>query len=204
MTLFALFALAVALAMDAFAVAVATGIRLGTVTPRQTFRLAFHFGLFQFFMPVLGWFLGLTVRGFIERWDHWVAFALLGFIGFNMIRESFAHEDGDEQEGRHAADALTHPSDPTRGFSLIMLSVATSIDALAVGLSFALLKVSVWFPSAVIGVVCAALTTAGQYLGKTLSRAEALGKRAELIGGLVLIAIGLKILHEHGVFAAWF
>ena len=202
MTLFAIFALAVALAMDAFAVAVATGIRLGAATGRQTFRLAFHFGLFQFFMPVLGWFLGLTVRGFIEQWDHWVAFALLGFIGVNMIRESFGQErDADDGGSRQAADALAHPSDPTRGFSLIMLSVATSIDALAVGLSFALLNMSVWFPSAVIGVVCAVLTTAGLYLGKTLSRAEALGKRAELIGGLVLLVIGLKILHEHGVFA---
>lgn len=202
MTLFAIFALAVALAMDAFAVAVATGIRLGAATGRQTFRLAFHFGLFQFFMPVLGWFLGLTVRGFIEQWDHWVAFALLGFIGVNMIRESFGQERGTaDGDSRQAADALAHPSDPTRGFSLIMLSVATSIDALAVGLSFALLNMSVWFPSAVIGVVCAVLTTAGLYLGKTLSRAEALGKRAELIGGLVLLVIGLKILHEHGAFA---
>lgn len=201
MTWTAVFALAVALAMDAFAVAVATGIRLRVVTRRQTFRLAFHFGLFQFLMPLLGWFLGLTVRDFIEHWDHWVAFVLLALIGVNMLRESLAapaHSDtGDE--ARHAAAAL---ADPTRGFSLLMLSVATSIDALAVGLSFSLLNMSVWLPSALIGVVCAAFTMTGLHLGKTLSRAELLGRRAELAGGLALLLIGLKILYEHGVFGA--
>ena len=202
MTLLSLFALALALAMDAFAVAVATGIRLGVVTGRQVFRLAFHFGLFQFLMPLAGWFLVLTVRGFIERWDHWVAFALLAFIGVNMLREAASRRDGAEEEQRHAADALAHPADPTRGFSLLMLSVATSIDALAVGLSFSLLNMSVWFPAAVIGVVCCVLTALGLWLGKTLSRAEILGRRAELAGGLVLLAIGFKILYEHGVFGA--
>ena len=192
MTLLSLFALALALAMDAFAVAVATGIRLGVVTGRQVFRLAFHFGLFQFLMPLAGWFLGLTVRGFIERWDHWVAFALLAFIGVNMLREAASRRDGAEEEQRHAADALAHPADPTRGFSLLMLSVATSIDALAVGLSFSLLNMSVWFPAAVIGVVCCVLTALGLWLGKTLSRAEILGRhrfqnsvRARRIRGLI-------------------
>ena len=102
MILLSLFALALALAMDAFAVAVATGIRLGVVTGRQVFRPAFHFGLFQFLMPLAGWFLGLTVRGFIERWDHWVAFALLAFIGVNMLREAASRRDGAEEEQRHA------------------------------------------------------------------------------------------------------
>lgn len=200
MTLFSLFVLAVALAMDAFAVALATGIRLGTVTRRQAVRLSFHFGLFQFLMPLAGWFLGLTVRGFIERWDHWVAFALLAFIGVNMLREGLSRDD-EAGGGQHrAADALAHPADPTRGVSLIMLSVATSIDALAVGLSFSLLNMSAWFPAAVIGVVCCVLTALGLWLGKTLSRAEALGRRAELAGGLVLLGIGLRILYEHGVF----
>ena len=199
MTLLSLFALALALAMDAFAVAVATGIRLGVVTGRQVFRLAFHFGLFQFLMPLAGWFLGLTVRGFIERWDHWVAFALLAFIGVNMLREAASRRDGAEEEQRHAADALAHPADPTRGFSLLMLSVATSIDALAVGLSFSLLNINVWGPSTLIGVVCAVITALGLLAGKGLAHADIFGRRAELVGGCVLIGIGLKILYEHGV-----
>lgn len=196
MTLAALFALAVALAMDAFAVAVAVGVQLGKATKIQTFRLAFAFGLFQFLMPVAGWFLGLTVRGIIERWDHWAAFGLLAFIGLNMARESFAPDDD-----KNSAKEKT--SDPTTGFSLLLLSVATSIDALAVGLSFALLNMPVWFPSTVIGLTCAAITALGLFLGTTLARARAFGKYAELAGGLVLLAIGFKILYEHGVFGGF-
>ena len=199
MTLYAVFALAVALSMDAMAVSVATGIRLGTVDHRQTFRLSFHFGLFQFLMPVLGWFLGLTVRDFIERWDHWVAFALLAFVGVNMLRESFSSEQS-EKKDHSDSPATSNHNDPTRGLSLLMLSVATSIDALAVGLSFALLKMPVWLPAAIIGAVCALLSATGLFLGKTLSHADMLGKRAELLGGIVLLGIGLKILYEHGVF----
>ncbi len=199
MTLLSLFALALALAMDAFTVAVATGIRLGSVTGPQAFRLAFHFGLFQFLMPLAGWLLGLTVRGFIEQWDHWVAFALLAFIGVNMLREAASRQDGAAEGHRHSV-APTHLADPTRGFSLLMLSVATSIDALAVGLSFSLLNMPVWFPAAVIGGVCCILTVLGLWLGQVLSHAEILGHRAELAGGVVLLAIGFKILYEHGVF----
>lgn len=222
MTFFAILALAVALAMDAFAVAVATGVRLGTVTRGQTFRLAFAFGLFQFLMPAAGWFMGLTVRDLIEAWDHWVAFALLAFVGLNMIREFLAERKegpaggtpacptdpdaplppGTAGESCRAAAALSRPADPTRGFPLLMLSVATSIDALAVGLSFAMLRMSVWYPAAVIGVVCFLITAAGVFLGKSLARAEALSRNAELAGGLVLLAIGVKILWEHGVFGA--
>jgi putative Mn2+ efflux pump MntP len=178
--------IAVALAMDAFAVAVATGVALKAVSPRQTFRLAWHFGLFQALMPILGWFLGLTVRQYIEAYDHWIAFALLGYIGINMIREAF-----DEDGGRQG--------DPTRGMTLVVLSVATSIDALAVGLSLSMLGVSVWWPALVIGVVAAAFTTAGLHLGKTVARAERISRYSELVGGTVLICIGLKILWEHGV-----
>jgi putative Mn2+ efflux pump MntP len=194
MTLAAVFALAVALAVDAFAVAVALAVHAGAVTRGQAFRLSFSFGLFQFLMPVIGWFLGLTVRGLIERWDHWAAFGLLALIGLNMARESFAPEKGE--------DAGNSPrGDPTRGLSLLLLSVATSIDALAVGLSFALLQTSVWFPAAVIGVVCCAVTLLGLFMGRPLARAALFGKRAGLIGGLTLLGIGVKILHEHGVFA---
>lgn len=195
MTLLSLFALALALAMDAFAVAVAAGIRLGSVTGRQVFRLCFHFGLFQALMPVAGWFLGLSVRDFIEDWDHWAAFALLAFISVNMLREAVSHKEKETGENGPSAD-------PTRGLSLLVLSVATSIDALAVGLSFSLLNIPVWFPAVVIGVVCCALSAVGLRLGTILSRAAVLGRRAELAGGLTLLAIGLKILCDHGVFGA--
>lgn len=180
-----LFIIAVALAMDAFAVAVATGVALRTVSPRQTFRLAWHFGLFQALMPILGWSLGLTVRDHIEAYDHWIAFGLLTYIGVKMIREAFE----EEKQGR---------GDPTRGFSLVMLSVATSIDALAVGLSLSMLGVSVWWPALVIGLVALAFTAAGLHLGKTVARAERIGTCSELAGGAILIAIGLNILREHG------
>lgn len=183
--------LAVALAMDAFAVAVGAGCLLRTPTVGHGVRLAAAFGLFQFFMPVLGWSLGLTVRPFIESWDHWIAFGLLAWIGGGMIRESL-------QSPRTAA---CPGQDPTRGKNLLLLAVATSIDALAVGLSFSLLHVPVWGAAALIGIVCAVLTGAGFTLGICLARAARLGAWAELVGGIVLVLIGLKILAEHGVFA---
>ena len=144
-----LLALAVALAMDAFAVAVATGATLREVSGRQTFRLAYHFGLFQALMPVLGWAAGRTFSKSIEAFDHWAAFGLLAFIGGKMIWESFRPEG--TREGR----------DPTRGATLVLLSLATSMDALAVGLSLSLLGVSILWPACVIGAVCAAFTAGG-------------------------------------------
>lgn len=184
-------AIAVALAMDAFAVAIATGVQLKEVSHRQTFRLAFHFGLFQALMPLAGWALGLTVRSYIEDWDHWIAFSLLAFIGVRMLQEALSGDDDEAEADR---------CDPTRGLSLIMLSVATSIDALAVGLSMSLLGLSIWVPAAVIGVVCLLFTGAGLHLGRLLAHASRLGHKAEILGGLVLIGIGVRILHEHGVF----
>lgn len=181
-----LITIAIALAMDAFAVAIATGVALKAVSKRQTFRLAWHFGLFQALMPIIGWYLGSTVRSYIENYAHWVAFALLGYIGYKMIKEAFEEDDGSK-------------GDPTRGMSLIILSVATSIDALAVGLSLSMLGISVWWPAFVIGIVALVFTTFGLHFGKTVARADRIGKYAELLGGVVLICIGIKILWEHGV-----
>ncbi len=184
----AILAVAVALAMDAFAVAVASGISLKTVTGRQTFRLAWHFGLFQALMPVLGWLAGEAVTDFMRRFDHWAAFALLTFIGARMVVGAVTGKD----DGRHRVD-------PTRGGTMVMLSVATSLDALAVGLSLSLLHVSIWWPALVIGLVAGAFTTAGLHLGRVLSRASRLGVVAECLGGLVLVAIGIDILIRHGL-----
>ena len=186
-------AMAVALAMDAFAVAIATGVRLKRVSLRQFFRLAWHFGLFQAVMPIIGWSAGLTVRGSIERYDHWIAFGLLSFVGINMIREAFKLEE-DARKKR----------DPTRGLTLVMLSVATSIDALAVGLTISMLKVAIWFPALVIGLVAGAFTVVGLHLGKSVGSAERLSPVAEVLGGLVLLGIGVNILVEHQALAFLF
>ncbi len=190
MTLLSLLAIAVALAMDAFAVAVAAGLTLDRVTPRRTFRLAFHFGLFQALMPVLGWAAGLTVRSMIESWDHWLAFVLLAFVGGRMLWEAVRGGDGQRE-----------PRDPTRGWTLVVLSVATSIDALAVGLSLAVLGESIWVAALVIGLVALGFTAGGLHLGRLVGGLERLARFANVLGGLVLIAIGLRILWDHGALA---
>lgn len=188
MDVITVFAIAVALAMDAFAVAVATGVLLRRVSFRQTFRLAWHFGLFQALMPVIGWLMGYSVRDFVDQWAHWIAFLLLAYIGGRMVRESFGGENAGSRK------------DPTRGLSLVMLSAATSIDALAVGVSLSLIGVSVWQPSLIIGVVCLTFTAAGLHLGRVFARSSALSLLAERIGGATLILIGLDILRRAGVF----
>jgi manganese efflux pump family protein len=186
-------ALAVALAMDAFAVSIASGVSLRTVSARQTFRLAWHFGLFQAMMPVIGWSAGFTVRSRIEAYDHWVAFALLVFVAQGMLRSAFKGEPAKE-------DA----KDPTKGMTMVMLSVATSIDALAVGLSLSLINVSIWTPALIIGLVAGVFTTVGMHLGKVIGSMAQLSRWAEMTGGVVLLAIGVNILREHGALAFLF
>jgi len=175
----------IGLSMDAFAVAIAVSVALGTLTPRQLFRLSFHFGLFQAMMPIIGWMAGRSVGAWMVQWDHWVAFGLLAFVGGKAIREAL-REDNDG----HLAEA-----DPTRGLNLVILSIATSIDALAIGLSFALLDVSVVYPCLLIGLITGGLTLLGMRLGSRLG--TRFGRRVEILGGLVLIGIGLKILFQH-------
>ena len=180
-------AIAVALAMDAFAVSIATGVSLKNVNSRQMFRLSWHFGLFQALMPIIGWGAGLSIRSYIEHYDHWIAFGLLSFVGAHMIKEAF-------QDGK----AEKPIKDYTKGMTLVMLSVATSIDALAVGFSLSLLKISIWVPALVIGVVAGAFTLIGMRIGERIGAAKQLSLYAETIGGIVLIGIWLNILHEHG------
>ncbi len=180
--------IALALAMDAFAVALAAGAVLNPLTLRHLFRLGFHFGLFQALMPVAGWLVGISVQHWISAYDHWIAFVLLSVIGGRMIMEAF---DKKKDKGF---------TDPTKGLTMVMLSVATSIDALAVGLSLAMLGVSIWRPAAVIGLVAGALTVFGMLLGRRMG--DNWGKRVEVCGGLVLCIIGLKILLEHTLLKA--
>ena len=188
MSWFEIVAVAVALAMDAFAVSVAAGVTLRNVSGRQTFRLAWHFGLFQALMPIVGWAAGLTIQAYIEAFDHWLAFILLAIIGGRMVVGAI--RDQDQQLGN---------GEPTRGWSLVMLSIATSIDALAVGLSLAMLRVSVWVPALAIGLVAGAFTAGGLHLGGFVGRRLKVARYAALTGGLVLLAIGVNILREHGL-----
>ncbi len=185
MSFLSILIIAVGLGMDAFSVAIGIGAVRGRVSPGPVLRLSVSFGIFQFFMPVLGWLAGRTVVERISAYDHWVAFGLLLFVGARMIHESFAGE------GRERTDR----EDPTRGWTLLMLSVATSIDALAVGMTMALLKTPILYPSAVIGIVAFAMTMAGMLAGRQL--ASLFGRKVELLGGLILIGIGVQILIEH-------
>ncbi|MEJ2158052.1 MAG: manganese efflux pump MntP family protein [Desulfobacteraceae bacterium] len=190
MTLINVLAIAVALAMDAFAVAIATGICLGSIHWRQNFRLAWHFGLFQAMMPVIGWIAGLTVRDLIANYDHWVAFGLLLFVSQSMFREALKKDD-----------ACETVKDPTKGWTMVMLSVATSLDALAVGLSLSVVNVTIWMPAVIIGIVACIFTTFGLHLGRYISKAAPLRRAADCLGAAVLLLIGLNILREHGVFS---
>jgi len=185
MSLLTLIGIAVALAMDAFAVAIAVGISLKSIHYRQVFRLAWHFGLFQAMMPVIGWAAGTTVRSHIQDYDHWIAFALLTLVGGNMLREAFF---GDEEENGAGKDA-------TRGLTLVVLSVATSIDALAVGITFAFLTVDILPAVHFIGFTTLVLSFLGVVIGNRFGLA--LKSKAEIAGGSVLVLIGLKILFEH-------
>jgi len=179
------FGLAVALAMDCFAVSLGLACGLKGLPTRQALRMAAFFGGFQFAMPLLGWLAGDKLLGFFRTIDHWVAFGLLAVIGGRMIYESLALSD-EEKACR---------PDQTQGTRLFVLSVATSLDALAVGLGLGVIRTTILLPAAVIGVVCFAMTTVGTKLGPIVGRA--VGRRAELLGGLILILIGIKILVEH-------
>ncbi len=177
------FLIALGLAMDAFAVCLGAGTTRFVDGPRPAFRLAFHFGLFQALMPVLGWLAGTTIVSLIASVDHWVAFGLLAFVGVRMIRSGLDHA------------GETHPTDPSRGATLIMLSIATSIDAFAIGLSLAMLRVQILYPAVVIGLVAAGLSLVGLRLGQRLG--SAFGKRMEVVGGLILIGIGVRVVLSH-------
>jgi len=183
MSLITIFLLAVGLGIDAFSVAIGIGAVNTKKSWAPVLRLSFAFGLFQFFMPLAGWLAGSTVVDLIANLDHWIAFGLLVLIGGKMIREGFEKETVGEK------------ADQTRGLPLLLLSIATSIDALAVGFSFSVLKTPILFPSVIIGIVCFAMTAVGMIFGKALARV--FGRKVEIVGGLVLIGIGIKILTEH-------
>jgi putative Mn2+ efflux pump MntP len=182
--LISLFLIALGLSADCFAVALSSGISTKSQSWMKALRVALSFGLFQALMPTIGWFVGRTVIDFISGFDHWIAFALLGFVGGRMIFESF-HESEEENNSR----------DISRGWTLIVMSLATSIDALAVGLSLAFMDVSVALAAPVIGIVAFGITLLGFQTGKRAGKL--MGKRAEIIGGVILIGIAIRILLSH-------
>ncbi len=174
---------AVGLAMDAFAVSLGIGTSQVANKPRPLFRLSFHMGLFQGLMTFLGWLAGSTIAGYISAVDHWVALALLAFVGIRMIRSGLDPENN------------LHKTDPSRGGTLIVICIATSIDAMAVGIGLAMLKTEIIFPSLIIAVVTLGLSLFGLLAGNSLG--EKFGKRMEILGGLILLSIGLQIVYTH-------
>jgi len=182
MPLAALFLLALSLAMDAFAVALAAGAAIRHPTARQYFRLSWHFGLFQALMPAAGWLAGTLARDLVAAHTPLVAFLLLTGIGSHMLWESFHHE------------AEASCTDPTIGGRLIALSVATSIDALAAGGFLALIGVPLFLPCLIIGLTAAAGTALGLFLGAQVGCRLPLGRLAEALGGTVLIGLGVAAL----------
>ncbi|MCG8634141.1 MAG: manganese efflux pump MntP family protein [Desulfobacterales bacterium] len=172
--------IAVGLAMDAAAVSLAAAASGFAGNGRAVFRLAFHFGLFQFMMPVAGWFLGVGFVSYLRAFDHWIAFGLLVFVGGRMVLS-----------GLDKSDNLI-PKDPSRGLTMVMLSLATSIDALAIGLSLAMMDINIWYPSVMIGVITSGMSLGAIALGKRLG--TLFGKRMEMLGGVILVLIGTRIL----------
>lgn len=178
--------LAVSLAMDCFSVSITSGIILRRICWRTFLKIAFFFGLFQALMPLIGWFSASRFFHLIEKFDHWIAFGLLFILGVRMIKESFADEDH-------------HHFDPTRLGVILTLAVATSIDALAVGISFACIGITTWdaisSPIAIIGIVSFVFSIIGCLIGVHFGKR--INLRAELWAGIILIGIGIKILLEH-------
>lgn len=183
MNIITMLVIAFGLAMDAFAVSVASGIALKEAKVFNAMKMALFFGIFQMIMPLAGWSSGITVRRFIAGFDHFIAFGLLAFVGGRMIYESIW---GIEKKER---------MNPFDTHVLFVLAVATSIDAFAVGLSFAFLKLSIVTPVLIIGLVTFSLSFAGVFTGNRFG--HIFERKIEVAGGLILIAIGLKILIEH-------
>mgnify|MGYP003293109952 CR=1 FL=1 len=172
----------IALASDAFAVSICKGLSVRHVSPRQAGLAALWFGGFQALMPLIGYFLGIGFADFVSSADHWIAFILLGIIGGNMIKESF--------------DKDSENVNPDFSFkTMLVLAVATSIDAMAVGVSLAFLKVDIWTSILVIGLMTGAFSALGVKLGNLFGCRYK--SKAEVVGGIVLVGIGIKILVEH-------
>jgi putative Mn2+ efflux pump MntP len=176
--------IAFGLSADCFAVAVSSSFAIRTVFHIQILRASLSFGIFQALMPFLGWLAGRTIVELISGFDHWIAFLLLAGVGGKMIWESFNSDNGDNKK-----------TDITKGLPLLILSLATSIDAFAVGLTFAFLEINIALASATIGITAFIISIIGFIIGRKAGKL--IGRRAEIVGGIVLIGIGLRVLLTH-------
>ena len=188
------------LAADAFAVSVAKGMRMRSLDLRPALAIALTFGLFQGVMPLIGWLLGASFAGVIEPWDHWIAFALLAGIGAKMLWEARQGDDAEADSAAELDSAEASAAGAQGGYrigkrELLVLGFATSVDALAVGVSLSFLQADIWVAAGVIAAVTFVLAMVGVRLGHHAG--SWLSRGAEVAGGLVLIGIGVKILVEH-------
>ena len=187
MTIFELFVIAVGVSMDAFAVSICKGLSVRKLRSRHAFTTAMWFGGFQALMPLAGYFIGIHFADFVTNVDHWIAFVLLSIIGGNMIKES-----------REAVTECEHDEDFSF-MKMFALAVATSIDALAVGVTFAFLKINIWTAVLLIGATTAFFSGVGVKVGNVFGCRYK--SKAELVGGVILIVMGLRILIEHLFFS---
>ena len=193
MNFIALIFTAFALSMDAFAVSITKGMTIKNLKKSTALKMALAFGVFQGAMPLLGWALGISFESYIKSIDHWIAFILLGFIGFNMIKGFF--DDRKEENASELEFSATTDVDDLSNKEIIMLAVATSIDALAVGISFAFLNVSIIPAASIICIITFLVCVVGVFVGNKVG--DIFNGYAELVGGVILILIGFNIFNEH-------
>ena len=193
MNFIALIFTAFALSMDAFAVSITKGMTIKNLKKYTALKMALTFGVFQGAMPLLGWALGISFESYIKSIDHWIAFILLGFIGFNMIKGFF--DDRKEENASELEFSATTDVDDLSNKEIIMLAVATSIDALAVGISFAFLNVSIIPAASIICTITFLVCVVGVFVGNKVG--DIFNGYAELVGGIILILIGFNIFNEH-------
>ena len=183
MTFVELLIIAIGVSMDAFAVSISKGLSTPNLKPKNALTAALWFGGFQALMPIIGYYLGVSFADLVASVDHWIAFVLLAFIGGKMIKEACQKDDDNE----HTPDFSFK--------TMFLLAIATSIDALAVGVSFAFLRVDIWTSILLIGLMTGAFSALGVFLGHMFG--SRFKSKAEFLGGLILVAIGIKILLEH-------
>ena len=182
MNLFEIILIGIGLSMDAFAVSICKGLSINKINYKNTIIIALYFGIFQALMPLIGYFLGTTFQEFISSIDHWIAFFLLAIIGGNMIKESF------DNESKTANDKIDFKT-------MLFLAIATSIDALAVGITLAVLQINITFAVSIIGMITFIISILGVKIGNKFG--NIFQNKTKLLGGIILILIGLKILFEH-------
>lgn len=181
--LWSIILISIGLAMDAFAVSITNGITIQCLKLKHAVKIAIFFGGFQALMPLIGWLAGIGLKQYVESFDHWIAFALLLFIGAKMIYEAIW------------IDEVEKKCDPLNLVVLLGLAIATSIDAMAVGVTFAFLHIAIITPAIIIGLITFGLSLAGVFIGNRLG--DRLGSKMEILGGIILIGMGTKILMSH-------